>query len=322
MTWRYCNGEFSHEPVLLEEALRILDPHPGGIYLDCTVGGGGHAEAILSVGGKNARLIGIDRDKEILRSCRKRLNIFGGNVELHCDRFENIHEVLGGRKVDGILMDLGVSSFMLDDPERGFSFMADGPLDMRMDRSQTLTAGAVVNGYTQKKLAAIFKEYGEERYAARVARRIVKQREEKRITSTLELAELVKSAIPRSGARRIHPATKIFQALRIEVNGELEELESAITAAVDHLSPCSALAVISFHSLEDRIAKRVFARLAKGCVCPPGLPVCICHIKPKVRKLSGKPIRPRHTEMEKNPRARSAKLRAVERTSRSEESFA
>jgi len=301
-----------HEPVLLGEVLRVLDPRPGGLYVDCTLGGAGHAEAILTKAGESARLVGIDRDAQALERSGKRLGAFGGRVELHCERFENLGTVLAGRKADGILMDLGVSSFMLDDPSRGFSFRADGPLDMRMDRAQGLTAADIVNSWSVDELATVFREFGEERHAGRVARRIVQERDRAAITTTLRLAEIVSSVVPK-GKSRIHPATRVFMALRIAVNGELERLEEALLAAIDSLVSGGRLAVITFHSLEDRIVKRTFARLAKGCVCPPKLPICVCGKKAHVKPITKKPIMPSEAETERNPRARSAQLRAVQK---------
>ena len=302
-----------HEPVLLDEVIKLLRPNKDGIYLDCTVGGGGHAEAILRTGGLSTRLIGVDRDSEAFKRSRERLEPFGGRVELHNDSFENIVGLLAGRKMDGILMDLGVSSFMLDDPSRGFSFGADGPLDMRMDQSEPLTAAEIINSFREKELSRIFKKYGEEKFASRIARAIVKQRAEKPISTTLELAELVKSAVPRSQYPRIHPATRVFMALRIAVNRELENLESAVNSAVEHLVTGGRLVVISFHSLEDRIVKRAFSALAKGCVCPPSMPICVCGKKPAVELLFKKPIIATPEETARNPRSRSAKLRAAQR---------
>lgn len=307
------NGALLHEPVLQGEVIRLLRPNQDGIYLDCTVGGGGHAEAILRSGGLSTRLIGIDRDSEAFKRSRNRLKPFGGRVELHNDSFENLAGLLAGRKVDGILMDLGVSSFMLDDPPRGFSFAADGPLDMRMDRREPLTAAEIVNGYPEKELSRIFKKYGEERFASRIARAVVRQRSVKPITGTLELAELIKSAVPRTEFSRIHPATRVFMALRIAVNRELENLEGAVNSAVEHLVTGGRLVVISFHSLEDRIVKRALGALAKGCVCPPSMPVCVCGKKPAVKLLFKKPITAGPEEAARNPRSRSAKLRAAER---------
>ena len=307
------NGELRHEPVLLDEVIRLLRPNPDSVYLDCTVGGGGHAEAVLRSGGSSTRLIGVDRDSEAFKRSRERLRSFGGRVELHNDSFEKMPELLAGRKMDGILMDLGVSSFMLDDPSRGFSFDADGPLDMRMDVREPLTAAEIVNGYAEKELSRIFKKYGEEKFASRIARAIARQRAVKPITGTLELAELVKSAIPRSRFSRIHPATRVFMALRIAVNRELENLSAAVNSAVEHLVTGGRLVVISFHSLEDRIVKRTLAGLAKGCVCPPAMPVCVCGKKPAVKLLFKKPVTAGPEETARNPRSRSAKLRAAER---------
>jgi len=307
------NGDFAHEPVLLEEVLQLLRPREGGVYLDCTLGGGGHAEALLEKGGATARLIGMDRDKAALERCSERLKPFWGRVDLINDRFENLAGVLSGTRVDGILMDLGVSSFMFDDPSRGFSLVKDGPLDMRMDRSQSLTAEKIVNTYSERELSRIFRGYGEERYANRIARRIALERAKKPITRTLELAQIVMDAVPHSKRMRIHPATRVFMALRIEVNGELERLESAVRSAVEHLNPGGRLAVIAFHSLEDRIIKRTFASMAKGCVCPPHVPVCVCGKKPVVKLVTRKAIKPGSAEMSRNPRSRSARLRCAER---------
>lgn len=300
--------EFRHEPVLLAEVLRDLGPKPGGLYLDCTIGGAGHAEAILGAA-DGSRLIGIDRDARAVELGGERLGRFGDRVELHHGRFEDMKTVLAGRKPDGILMDLGVSSSMFDDPSRGFSFRFDGPLDMRMDASQRLTASEIVNKYDEAELVRIFREYGEERFSKRIARLVVRGRE---ITSTLQLADLVASAYPK-GRQRIHPATRVFMALRIAVNGELEGLGDAVRDAVDCLAERGRLAVITFHSLEDRIVKRAFAALAVGCVCPPRVPVCVCGHKAVVRFVHRKPVAPSDAEIAGNPRARSALLRAVEK---------
>lgn len=307
------NDELQHAPVLVNEVLQALLPRPGGLYLDCTVGGGGHAEAILQKGGRGTQLIGIDRDLDALRRSRIRLKPFGGKVELLNDRFENIGRKLVGRKVDGVLMDLGVSSYLLDDPSRGFSFNLDGPLDMRMDRTEPVTAKEIVNGYSADELSSIFKKYGEEKFARRIARAIVDQRSKKPIATTLELAELVKSAVPRPRISRIHPATRVFMAIRIAVNRELDNLTGAVKSAVELLVPGGRLAVITFHSLEDRIVKRTLVSLAKGCVCPPDMPVCICGKTPTVELLFKKPVTPDSEELERNPRSRSAKMRAAVR---------
>ncbi len=301
--------EFRHEPVLLAEVLGDLRPKPGGLYLDCTIGGAGHAEAILGAA-DDSRLIGIDRDARAVELGGERLGRFGDRVELHHGRFEDMKTVLAGRRPDGILMDLGVSSAMFDDPSRGFSFRFDGPLDMRMDVSQLLTASEIVNKWDEAELVRIFREYGEERFSKRIARLIVRGRE---ITSTLQLADLVASAYPK-GRQRIHPATRVFMALRIAVNGELEGLGDALRDAVDCLSPKGGrLAVITFHSLEDRIVKRAFAALAVGCVCPPRIPVCVCGHKALVRLVHRKPVAPSDGEIAGNPRSRSALLRVVEK---------
>ncbi len=307
-----CDGKFSHKPVLLEEILHALAPRRKGIYLDCTVGGGGHAAAIIEKGSRDVHLIGMDRDEVAVGICRKRLQTLGGQVELHCERFENMKMVLAGRMVNGIVMDMGVSSLVLDDPQRGFSFQADGPLDMRMDRRQPLTAAEIVNTWAAKDIAATFKKYGEERNAKKIAAAIVRKRAESPIETTLQLSDIVRSSSPSKGMR-IHPATRVFMALRIAVNGELEGLDESIDAAVEHLVSGGRLAVISFHSLEDRIVKRAFARLAKGCVCPPKIPQCVCGKKPSVKPLNKKPVTASDDEIRDNPRARSAKLRVVER---------
>ena len=304
------NEEIGHKPVLLKEVLDVLKPKPGGLYLDCTLGGAGHAEAILEKAGGEAKIICLDRDKEALRRGGDKLRRFGDKVELHFGRFEEMKDVLAGRRPDGILMDLGVSSFMLDQPSRGFSFRLDGPLDMRMDQTQELTAWEIVNKWPESELARVFREYGEERHAGRIARRVVDARE---ISSTAELASVV-SSVARGGNRKIHPATRVFMALRIAVNGELEGLGAALLSAVDSLPVGGRLAVITFHSLEDRIVKRAFARLASGCVCPPRLPVCVCGKQREVTQVLRKPAAPSPDELAENPRARSALLRAVEKT--------
>lgn len=311
MSLESCNGDFRHEPVLLDEVIELLAPHPGGLYVDCTLGGCGHAAAIMRAGA--ALLVGLDRDPDALKRGERRLVGFGGRFELHNERFENLKGCLGDREADGILIDLGVSSFMLDDASRGFSFRADGPLDMRMDRRQALTAADIVNGSDEGELVRIFHQYGEERYARRIARMIVRARTDKPFSGTLELARIAEAAVPARERGRIHPATRIFMALRIAVNGELEGLEGALVNAVGSLKPGGRLAVISFHSLEDRIVKRTFARLAKGCVCPPKSPVCVCGRRAQVKPVTRKPVTATEAEMARNPRSRSALLRVVEK---------
>jgi 16S rRNA (cytosine1402-N4)-methyltransferase len=302
-------GEVGHEPVLLEEVLRALGPKPDGLYLDCTIGGAGHAEAILKMAGGGSHLVGIDRDAQAIERGGERLKNFGGRAELHHGRFEDMKTVLAGRKPDGILMDLGVSSFMLDDASRGFSFRFDAPLDMRMDRNQPLTAAEIVNTWPEAELVRIFRQYGEERLAPRIARRIIRERE---ITSTHQLAELVATVYPK-GKQRIHPATRVFMALRIAVNGELDDLDEALSSAAGSLAEGGRLAVISFHSLEDRIVKRAFVRLSTGCVCPPRMPICTCGKKALMKLVTKRPIAPSEEETARNPRSRSALLRVVEK---------
>ncbi|MBI5636443.1 MAG: 16S rRNA (cytosine(1402)-N(4))-methyltransferase RsmH [Nitrospinae bacterium] len=306
------SDEPGHAPVLRDEVIELIRPKPGGVYVDCTLGGAGHASAILEAAGSGATLIGLDRDPGAIERSGKRLARYGGGVELHNCRFEDLKVPLAGRLADGILIDLGVSSFMLDDAARGFSFQREGPLDMRMNPREGRTAADIVNAAGERELARIFREYGEERLAARIARMIVRRRAEKPFETTLDLAQVAVAAYPK-GRQRIHPATRMFQALRIAVNGELEHLEQALLDAVSALKPGGRLAVISFHSLEDRIVKHTFARLARGCICPPKTPVCICGHKADAALLTRRPITAGEAETDKNPRARSAMLRAVQR---------
>lgn len=295
-----------HIPVLVREVLAYLQPRPGGVYLDCTVGVGGHAEAILQAAGETARLIGIDRDPEALTVAGKRLQQFGDRVELvHGDYRElpRLASALNLTEVSGVLFDLGVSSLQLDDPSRGFSFTLEGPLDMRMDRqAQGPTARELLHQLPAEALAEIIRQYGEERWARKIAGRIVEERKRKPLTTTRELAEVVGRAIPRRfWPRRIHPATRTFQALRIAVNQELEGLEGALESAARLLQPGGRICVIAFHSLEDRVVKRLFRRLAA-----PGA-------APGLRVLTRRLVTPGAAEVAHNPRSRSAKLRAAER---------
>lgn len=306
-----------HVPVMVEEVMAFLRPEPGRTYLDCTVGLGGHAARILELSSPSGRLVGLDRDAEALEACRERLRAFEGRVELCHETFARLGEVLDGLgvgAVHGVLFDLGVSSLQLDTRQRGFSYALDAPLDMRMDTRCTVTAADLVNRLPQRELATIIKRFGEERWADRIARFIVRRRARAPILTTGQLAQVVRDAVP-AGARRTggHPARRTFQALRIAVNEELEGLERALRAAVDRLAPGGRVCVIAFHSLEDRVVKRTMAGLAAGCVCPPGTPVCQCGALPKVRVLTGKPLTPAPEEVARNPRARSAKLRAAER---------
>jgi 16S rRNA (cytosine1402-N4)-methyltransferase len=302
---------------LLDEVLALLAGPSARIVVDATLGGGGHAEALLERAPGIGLLVGIDRDEEAVARAARRLARFGDRVRTVKAHFADMGEVLeamGVGKVDAVLMDLGVSSFQLEDGARGFSFQKDGPLDMRMDKSFHTSARDVVNGYSQQELTSIFWEYGEESAAKKIAKAIVRERAVEPITSTLHLAGIVESAAPRHGRPGIHPATRVFQAIRIAVNGELARLKEAAETAVERLNPGGRLAIISFHSLEDRIVKNTFLDLAGRCVCPPAFPVCKCGRRQKVKILTKKPVQPGAGEVSINPRARSAKLRAVEKT--------
>lgn len=309
--------EFLHKPVLLDECIENLNIKPSGIYLDGTLGGAGHSLEIAKLLNEKGTLIGIDRDKEAIEVSSKRLSGVLPTVKIVNDNYKNIKEVLRKLeidKVDGILLDLGVSSYQLDNPDRGFSYRYDAPLDMRMCTEDKLTAETVVNQYTKEDLIRIFRDYGEEKWAVRVAEFIVDSRKSKPITTTFELVDIIKAAIP-AGARVEggHPAKRIFQAIRIEVNGEIESLRNAISDAIDSLKPNGRICVISFHSLEDRIVKDVFSEAARGCVCPPDFPKCVCDKKKIVNILSKKPIISTDVELDENKRAHSAKLRVAEK---------
>ncbi|TYO96086.1 16S rRNA (cytosine1402-N4)-methyltransferase [Geothermobacter ehrlichii] len=310
-------ADFTHRPVMPQEVLELLAPRPGGTYLDGTVGGGGHARLILEASCPDGRLVGLDRDAEALAAAHRTLAPFGGRVSLVRSAFadfETVLDRLGIDRLDGMLLDLGVSSHQLDSAERGFSFRRDGPLDMRMNRDEGETAAEVLASRSADELARIFREYGEERYARRIARRIVAERQVAELRTTRQLAELVAQVVPPSrDSRRIHPATRVFQALRIAVNGELEQVEQGVRRGIGRLRPGGRLVVISFHSLEDRLVKRIFRDAARGCICPPRLPVCQCGRVPEVRLLTRRALRPSATEIEANVRSRSAVLRAVER---------
>jgi 16S rRNA (cytosine1402-N4)-methyltransferase len=309
---------FDHRPVLLTEVLSYLEPRPGGLYVDATLGGGGHAEAVLEASAPDGRLIGIDRDPMALRAAGRRLARFGERVRLVHGRFSQLSALLaelGAGPVDGVLADLGVSSPQLDRAERGFSFSQEGPLDMRMDPSAPLTAADLVNQAPLEELIRIFRDYGEERHAPRLARAIDHDRRTKPFTTTRQLASLIERVMPRSGGRdRIHPATRVFQALRIAVNDELGELETGLEAAFSVLKPGGRMVIISFHSLEDRRVKQFFRDRAADCVCPPELPICRCSKVSEMRILTRKPVEAGPGEAAANPRARSARLRAAEKT--------
>lgn len=309
-------GNLGHESVLLHEAVDALNIDPHGVYVDATLGRAGHSLEIvrrLTTG----RLIGVDRDYAALDSAPLRLEGYMDRVTLIHGNFQELDTLLersGIERVNGVLFDLGVSSPQLDDSARGFSYMKDAPLDMRMDATQALTAHQVVNEWPREELKRILYEYGEERYAPAIADRIVKRREEREIRTTLELAEIIRSAMPAVALReKQHPAKRSFQAIRCAVNGELEAIPLAIDAAVKRLAPGGRLAVISFHSLEDRLVKTAIRDLAQGCTCPPDFPVCVCGKTPTVKAVSRKPILPSTEEIERNPRARSAKLRVAEK---------
>ena len=309
-------SEFHHVSVLLQECIDGLNIRPDGIYVDGTLGGAGHSSQIaarLTTG----RLIGIDRDPVALKAAGERLKPFGDRVTLVHSNFCEIATVLrelGISGVDGILMDLGVSSPQLDDAERGFSYMADAPLDMRMNGEDTMTAKDVVNSWSYEELRRILYDYGEERYAPQIASAICRRREVSPIETTLELVDIIRSAMPPAALReKQHPAKRSFQAIRIAVNDELGSVEKVMVDAIPCLNPGGRLAIITFHSLEDRIVKNGMANAAKGCTCPPNFPVCVCGNKPKVKLISRKPIVASDEELEVNPRSRSAKLRVCEK---------
>lgn len=306
-----------HKPVMVREVIEFLNPSPGGIYVDATLGLGGHTEAILKASGTKARVIGFDVDEEALSLAKKRLCAFSENIVFVNENFSRIEEVLkslGIEEVDGVVADLGLSSFQLEGSKRGFSFLRDEPLDMRMDKRIGVTAFNLINELDFEELYNIFKTYGEERWAIRIARCIIRYRSQKPIKTTLELAEIVSEAIPkRFHPRGIHPATRVFQALRIAVNKELENLEVFLRKAIPLLKRGGKIAVISFHSLEDRKVKNVFREFSLSCICPPGLPVCGCGRRGMLRVLTRSPVRPSSQEVSNNPRARSAKLRVGER---------
>ncbi len=303
---------------MAREVMEALDPSRGGIYVDCTAGGGGHSLEIAKLLPPGSRLICLDQDDEAIEACTKRLADYASCVTIVKVNFRNVTsalDMLGIDKIDGIMWDLGVSSHQLDDGDRGFSYSKEAPLDMRMDQTQGKSAYDVVNFYTEDELKRIIRDYGEERFAQRIASFIVNRRAEKLIETTTELADVVSDAIPAAVRKKEaqNPARRTFQAIRIEVNGELDAIEPSISGAVERLNPGGRLAVITFHSLEDRIVKETFKKLSTGCTCPPEFPVCVCGGKPKINLLSRKPIVPSDEEMEFNPRSRSSKLRCAEK---------
>ncbi|MDE0297325.1 MAG: 16S rRNA (cytosine(1402)-N(4))-methyltransferase RsmH [Candidatus Poribacteria bacterium] len=304
-----------HIPVLVREVIRYLTPRDTGVYVDGTAGLGGHATHILEESAPSGRLIGIDLDVDALAISKTILCGFGERCTLIQGNYANLNEqlkTLSVGKLDGVLLDLGVSSLQVDTPSRGFSFSQSGKLDMRMDRNQPLSAAEVINDYCEHALTDIFLKFGEERWSKKIAYRICRARQIKRITTTLQLAEIVEEALPKSSYRgRIHPATRIFQALRIHVNNELTNLETGLDAAVSCLKPGGRICVISFHSLEDRIVKHRFRALSRACICPPSIPKCVCRHTPSLQILTKRPISPTVEEIERNPRSRSAKLRVA-----------
>ncbi len=310
-------AEYRHTSVLYDAIIESLMIKPNGVYVDGTLGGGGHSAGICQRLDKDGALIGIDRDKDALRAAEQNLGKYDCKKYFVQQNYENINIVLnelGIEKIDGAVLDLGVSSFQLDNPERGFSYMRDGNLDMRMNADDSLTAWQIINEWGSDELTGIIKEYGEERWASRIAQFIVKYRSEKPVSTTFQLVEIIKAAIPASARREgHHPAKRTFQAIRIAVNDELGQLERAVDRFIDALDSGGRLCIITFHSLEDRIVKEAYRRRLEPCACPKEFPVCVCGKKTDVVKVSGKPILPEEQEIENNPRARSAKLRIIQK---------
>ncbi|MHC6179402.1 16S rRNA (cytosine(1402)-N(4))-methyltransferase RsmH [Clostridium sp. JNZ X4-2] len=307
--------KFRHVPVLLQETIDSLNIRKNGTYVDCTLGGGGHSREILKKLSGSGRLVGIDEDISAINAAKENLKEFK-NVTYVCSNFYYVEEILRELKidkVDGILMDLGVSSYQLDNPDRGFSYMKDAPLDMRMNRGGSLSAHEVINKYEREELYRVLKDYGEEKFANRIASFIVREREKKPINTTLELVDIIKKAVPLRFQKEGHPAKRTFQGIRIEVNKELKILDKALEDSVERLNMGGRISVITFHSLEDRIIKSKFKKLENPCTCPPDFPVCVCNKKPVIKIINKKPIIPSQEEMERNPRSKSSKLRTAER---------
>lgn len=310
--------EFNHKSVLLDETVDSLNVKSGGIYVDGTLGGGGHSYQILKRMNGKGRLIGIDQDEDAICAATERLREYGDMVTIVRDNYCNIKNVLdnlGITGVDGIVLDLGVSSYQLDTSERGFSYMEDGPLDMRMDNRKNITAEDIVNDYSEMELFHIIRDYGEDKFAKNIAKHIVMERQKERITTTGQLADIVKAAIPMKvrAAKGGHPAKKTFQAIRIELNRELDMLKQSIDTMIDLLNDDGRLCIITFHSLEDRIVKNSFRKNENPCTCPPDFPVCVCGKKSKGKIITRKPVVPSAEELEENRRAKSSKLRVFER---------
>lgn len=307
-----AGGQVPHQPVLYQQVMNALAPEKGSLFLDGTLGAGGHAKGILQASTPHGQLLGLDRDAEAMKMARQRLRAYKDRLILRQASYRNAPDILdqvGWKRVNGILLDLGVSSMQIDQPQRGFSFMEDGPLDMRFDQDQEVTAADLLNSLEEPELASIIWEYGEERYSRQIARAIVDARP---IQTTRDLARLVQSVVPGHGSQ-IHPATRTFQALRIATNEELEVLSTALPELLNRLAPAGRIAIISFHSLEDRIVKQYFKKESSDCLCPPKQPVCTCGHQASIKVLTKKPVRPDKHEIEHNPRARSARLRVAEK---------
>lgn len=307
--------EFRHIPVLLDECMDGLAIKPDGIYVDGTAGGAGHSSAIAARLGEKGRLIALDRDPDAVKTATERLSVYPNARVIHRN-YSEMREVLdeiGVGKVDGVLMDLGVSSYQLDEGSRGFSYHSDAPLDMRMSK-EGLSAADIVNTYSESELAGIIFEYGEEKFSRRIASNIIAAREKAPIRTTLELADIIRESVPQKARREKNPCKKTFQAIRIAVNGEFEHLSQGLDEAFYSLKAGGRLAVITFHSLEDRLVKKKFAEWCKGCICPPDFPQCVCGHKPQGKLVNRKPIEAKESELEKNNRSRSAKLRVIERS--------
>ena len=305
---------FEHYSVMLNECIEGLNIRPDGLYVDCTAGGGGHSYAIAERLTEGGKLIAIDRDADAIEAVTERLRPFSDRVEIVRNNFSALKDILGGRKADGVLIDLGISSHQIDTAERGFSYMQDAPLDMRMNRDDPLSAADVVNGYSEEHLADLIFRYGEEKFSRRIAAEIVRRRAVKPIETTLELAALIADAVPAKFREKGgSPAKRTFQAIRIEVNGELEIIPPVIRQIADSLNPGGRMAVITFHSLEDRLTKQTMAELCRGCTCPPEFPVCVCGKTPILELISRKPILPSEKELSENKRSHSAKLRVAKK---------
>ena len=308
---------FSHTSVLLFECIDALNIRDGYTYVDCTTGGGGHSLEIAKRLGKNSRLICFDRDRDAIAAASNRLQDYLDKITFVNENFSSLDRVIKEYKIDnlgGVLADLGCSSYQFDTPERGFSYMHDARLDMRMDTDASLSAYEVVNEYSEEALKRLIYDYGEERFAPKIASAICKKRKDQPITTTHELTDIIKGAIPSAArAEGPHPAKRTFQAIRIEVNGELDAIKPLIDSAVSHLAPSGRVAIISFHSLEDRIVKQAYKSHLGACTCPKDFPVCVCGRKPEIKELTKKPILPSDKELENNPRSRSAKLRVAEK---------